>query len=71
MIELVGWVVKYIHRSGHRNHLGAVIAQFHGEDVALALFYIDGEDFRRKLILDSDAFSMERNYMGAQDQDLC
>ena len=29
MIELVGWVVKYIHRSGHRNHLGAVIVQFH------------------------------------------
>ena len=29
MIELVGWAVKYIHRSGHRNHLGAVIVQFH------------------------------------------
>lgn len=43
-------------RSGHRNHLGAVIAQLHGEDVALALFYIDGEDLGGKLIIDSDAF---------------
>lgn len=67
MIELVGWVLKYIHRSGHRNHLGAVIVRFHGEDVAPALFYIDGEVFRRKLIMGSDAFPMERNYLGAQN----